>query len=174
MDFLDSIPDNYIVVARYISGTDSTANTYASAWQSDTATYGVNTMYNRLKSQGFVLIDSFYRPRVFIFMYQKNNPSFNPEFIFSNGIYDEIELKKHYSTPDTLGYITSPKFGPAISWKEMHWRGNSLEQNSSDNPKIDIIGIDSLGNSTTLFNIDKTMQDVDISSVNASKYPFIQ
>ncbi|KAA9039250.1 hypothetical protein FW778_10490 [Ginsengibacter hankyongi] len=173
-DFLDSIPDNYIVVARYISGTDSTANTYASAWQSDTATYGVNTMYNRLKSQGFVLIDSFYRPRVFIFMYQKNNPSFNPEFLFSDGIYDKIELKKHYSTPDTLGYITSPKFGPATSWKEMHWRGNSLEQNSPDNPKIDIIGIDSLGNSTTLFNIDKTKQDVDISSVNASKYPFIQ
>jgi hypothetical protein len=174
MDFLDSIPDNYIVVARYISGTDSAANTYASAWQSDTATYGVNTMYNRLKSQGFVLIDSFYRPRTFIFMYQKNNPSFNPEFVFSNGIYDKIELKKNYLTPDTLGYITSPKFGPATSWKEMHWRGSSLEANSPDNPKVDIIGIDSLGNSTTLFNVDKTMQDVDISSVNASKYPFMQ
>ena len=56
----------------------------------------------------------------------------------------------------------------------MHWRGSSLEANSPDNPKVQIIGIDSLGNSTTLFNVDKTMQDVDISSVSASRYPFIQ
>ena len=144
-------------------------------WEADTGAFGSNnSMYHRLKSQGFVLIDSFYRPRTFIFMYQKNNPSFGPDFIFSNGIYDKIELKKNQITPDTLGYITSPKFGPATQWKEMHWRGKSLEANSPDNPKVQIIGIDSTGNSTTLFNVDKTMQDVDISSVNASSYPFIQ
>ena len=175
MDFLDSIPDNYIVVARYISGTNPATNTYAAEWEGDTTAFGVNnTMYSRLKSQGFVLIDSFYRPRVFIFMYQKNNPSFNPDFIFSDGIYDKIELQKSYITPDTLGYITSPKFGPAVSWKQMHWRGSSLESNSADNPTVQIIGIDSLGNSSPLFNVDKTMQDVDISSVSASRYPFIQ
>jgi len=175
MDFLDSIPDNYIVVARYASGTDSASNSYASDWASDSTTFGANnSMYQRLKSQGFVLIDSFYRPRVFIFMYQKNNPAFNPEFIFSKGIYDKIEMQKFYTTPDTLGYITSPKFGPALAWKEMHWRGYSLEPNSADNPKVQIIGIDSLGNSATLFNVDKSSPDVDISSISASHYPFIQ
>ena len=175
MDFLDSIPDNYIVVARFVATPDSASKTYAPQWQADTTAFGSNnSMYHRLKSQGFVLIDSFYRPRTFIFMYQKNNPSFGPDFIFSNGIYDKIELKKNQVTPDTLGYITSPKFGPATQWKEMHWRGKSLEANSPDNPKVEIIGIDSTGNSTTLFTVNKTMQDVDISSVNASSYPFIQ
>ncbi len=173
--FLDMIPDNFIVIARNISGTDSTTNTYASNWEADTATFGSgNSLYHRLLSQGFVLIDSFYKPRSFIFMYQKNNPAFAPNFVFSNGIYDKISLSHNFNNPDTLGYITSPKFGPATQWKEMHWRGNSLESNSPDNPSVEIIGIDSLGNSTTLFNVNKNTQDVDISSVNASKYPFIQ
>jgi hypothetical protein len=175
MKFLDMVPDNYIVIARNISGTNPASNTYASDWQADTTAFGSNnSLYQRLKSQGFVLIDSFYRPRAFIFMYQKNNPGFGPDFVFSNGLTDNIYLKNNQITPDTLGYITSPKFGPAKQWKEMHWRGTSLEANSPDNPKVAIIGIDSLGNSTTLFNVDKTMQDVDISSVSASRYPFIQ
>jgi hypothetical protein len=174
-DFLDSIPNNDIVVARYISYTSGAGNTYAPEWQGDSTAYGVNnTMYSKLKSQGFVLIDSFYRLRTFIFMYQKNNPAFEPGFIFSAGATDAIELKKNQTTPDSIGYITSPKFGPAKAWQQMHWRGSSLETNSPDNPKVDIIGVDSLGNSTTLFNIDKTKQDVDISSVSASKYPYIQ
>ncbi len=174
MDFLDSIPDNYIVVARYISGTDNAANTYAAEWASDTTVYGVNnSMYQRLKSQGFVLIDSFDRARAFIFMYQKNNPSFQPEFIFSKGFYDKIDISKPYITSDLLGYITSPKFGPATLWKEMHWRGTSLEPNS-DNPTVQIIGIDTLGNQSTLFTVDKTVQDVDISSISASRYPYMK
>lgn len=173
--FLDRIPDNYIVIARNISGTNPASNTYAADWEADTATFGQNnSLYHRLLSQGFVLIDSFYKPRAFIFMYQKNNPAFNPDFVFSKGTTDKIILAHNFNAPDTIGYITSPKFGPATAWKEMHWRGSSLEPNSPDNPKVEIIGIDSLGNSTTLFNVDKTMQDVNISSVNASTYPFIQ
>lgn len=175
MKFLDLIPDNFIVIARNTSGTDPASNTYAADWEADTIAFGVNnSLYDRLKSQGFVLIDSFYRPRAFIFMYQKNNPDFEPDFVFSQGLTDQISLTKNQVTPDTLGYITSPKFGPATSWKQMHWRGTSLEANSPDNPTVQIIGVDSVGNSTPLFNVDKTMQDVDISSVNASRYPFIQ
>ncbi len=173
--FLDLVPDNFIVIARNVSGTSPSSNTYAADWQADSVAFGVgNTLYDRLKSQGFVLIDSFYRPRSFIFMYQKNNPEFGPDFVFSNGTTDAINLSKSQVTPDTLGYITSPKFGPATTWKEMHWRGKSLEANSKDNPTVEIIGIDSVGNSSSLMNVDKTMQDVDISSISASAYPFIQ
>ncbi|HEY8658235.1 MAG TPA: C25 family cysteine peptidase [Hanamia sp.] len=175
MNFLDSIPDNFIVVARNVTGPDSSSTVFADKWQADTAYLGSGiSLYNTLKSQGFVLIDSFYRPRSFIFMYQKNNPDFIPGFIFSKGISDKIDLTHNFITPDTLGFITSPKFGPATLWKEMHWRGKSLEPNSSDNPSVQIIGIDSSGNSTTLMNVDKTQQDVDISSISAAKYPYLQ
>jgi hypothetical protein len=171
----DSVPNNFIVIARNISGTDSTTNTYASNWLADSTTLGAgNTLYDALYSQGFVLIDSFYKPRAFIFMYQKNNPAFQPNFIFSQGIYDKIILTHAFLAPDSVGYITSPVFGPSLQWKQMHWRGSSLEPNSPDNPIVQIIGIDTLGKATTLFNVDKTMQDVDISSVSASRYPFMK
>jgi hypothetical protein len=173
--FLDLIPDNFIVIARNVSGTSPSSNTYAADWQADSTAFGVgNTIYDKLKSQGFVLIDSFYRPRAFILMYQKNNPAFGPDFVFSDGITDAISLSKNQVTPDTVGYITSPKFGPATEWKELHWRGKSLEANSQDNPTVQIIGIDSIGNSATLFNVNKTMQDFDISSISASQYPYLQ
>ena len=175
MRFLDSIPDNYIVMVRNISGPVDSVNVYADTWAADTTAFGSgNSLYHRLKSQGFVLIDSFYRPRAFSFIYQKNNPDFIPMFEFTKGISDQVDIKKDFITPDTIGYITSPKFGPATSWKEMHWRGTSLEPNSPDNPTVQIIGVDTSGNATTLFNVDKTQQDVNISSVDAKKYPYIQ
>lgn len=175
MDFLDSVPDNYIVIARNISGNVPASNTYAADWHADTTVFGSrNSLYDKLKSQGFLLLDSFDRPRSFIFMFKKNNAEFTPDFILSNGISDKIQLRRNYVTPDTLGYITSPQFGPAVSWKQMHWRGTSLETNSTDNPTVQIIGVDTLGNATTLFNVNKNQQDVDISSVNAVKYPYIQ
>ncbi|HEY5370347.1 MAG TPA: C25 family cysteine peptidase [Hanamia sp.] len=175
MRFMDSIPNNFIVMVRNISGPDDAQNIYANTWESDTTAFGPgNSLYNRLKNQGFVLIDSFNRARAFSFIYQKNNPAFNPVFDFTNGTTDQVDLKKNFITPDTLGYITSPKFGPAVSWQEMHWRGTSLETNSSDNPTVQIIGVDTSGNSTVLYTVNKSQQDVNISSVNASKYPYIQ
>lgn len=175
MRFLDSIPNNYIVMVRNISGPDSASDIFANTWEADTATFGQgNSLYNRLENAGFVLIDSFNRPRAFSFIYQKNNSAFTPVFLLTNGISDQVDLKTNFVTPDSLGYITSPVFGPAVSWQQMHWRGTSLETNSADNPTVQIIGIDTSGNNTTLFNLNKTQQDVDISSVSASKYPYIQ
>lgn len=175
MRFLDSIPDNYIVMVRNITGPNAATDIFANNWASDTTAFGSgNSLYQRLKSQGFVLIDSFNRPRAFAFIFQKNNADFGASFSFTKGTTDQVLLKKNFITPDTLGFITSPKFGPAVSWKEMHWRGTSLESNSSDNPSVQIIGIDSAGINTTLFNVNKNQQDVDISSVNAAKYPYIQ
>jgi hypothetical protein len=173
--FMDSIPDNYIVLVRNVSSPDAASFVNAKKLESDTTAFGSgNSLYHRLRSAGFVLIDSFNRPRAFILAYQKNNPDFEPGFILSKGISDKIDFKKPIVSPDTIGYITSPKFGPATSWKQMHWRGTSLEPNSPDNPSVQVIGYDWSGNSSVLFNVDKSQQDVDISSVNAAKYPFIQ
>ncbi len=176
MNFLkDSVPDNFIVVTRMMAGRFIQENTYADTWKADTSSFGSgNSLYHALKSQGFYSIDSFDRPRAFIFLYQKNNPEFDPVIEFSEGIYDRLHITKPYLSNDSLGYITSPKFGPSVEWKEMHWRGISLEPNSQDKPTVQIIGIDYNGIETLLFNIDKSQQDVDISSVSAEKYPFIQ
>ncbi|HUS00101.1 MAG TPA: C25 family cysteine peptidase, partial [Chitinophagaceae bacterium] len=173
--FLDLIPDSAVVIIRNTSGTAYASNTYASDWLADTATFGSgNSLYHRLKSQGFAQVDSFNRPRAFIFMYQKNITGFTPKSILSEGILDKISITSGYSTPDTLGIITSPKFGPAKAWKQLHWGGSSEEVNSQDNPIIDIIGIDYNNSATTLLSVNKNAKDVDISSINAGAYPFLQ
>ncbi|MGN6602038.1 MAG: C25 family cysteine peptidase, partial [Ginsengibacter sp.] len=175
INFFDSIPDNNYVFVRNINGPDSSADVFANQWAADTTTLGAgNSLYDRLKSAGFVLIDSFYRPRAFAFMFQKNNPDFEPGFDFSKGSSDVLDFKRPFTTLDTLGYITSPEFGPATAWKQLHWRGKSLETNSPDNPTVEVIGVDTSGNKTTLFTVNKNQQDFDISSVNAAKYPYIQ
>lgn len=173
--FLDMIPDSFLVVIRNTSGSGMASNTYASDWLADTSTFGSGkSLYHRMKSQGFAEVDSFNRPRAFIFIYQKNIPAFGPQWVFSTGILDKVDISTAYRTPDTLGIITSPKFGPALAWKEMHWGGSSEEANSKDNPVVDIIGIDRNGVSSVLLSVNKNTPDVDISSINANTYPYLQ
>src|SRR5262249_21154614 len=94
---------------------------------------------------------------------------------FSSGIYDPISLSVNCLTPDSIGYMTSPVFGPAKSWQQVHWRGSTVDTSGGDNPKIDIYGIDQTFNETLLFSgLDQSTQDFDISSVNAATYPYLK
>ncbi len=176
VEFMDLIPDGSYIIVRNFSGTDSSTNTYASAWKGDTSYLGSgNSMYQRLLAQGFTGIDSFYRPRAWIFLYQKNSAAtFAPRFVISQGIYDPITLSADCYTPDTLGYITSPVFGPAKAWKKLRW-GGTADAIPGDEAAVDMIGIKTDGSQTTLFSgLDISQQDFDISSVDAKTYPYAQ
>ena len=177
VNFMDLIPDGYYVVVRNISGVNPLSNSYASDWLGDTSYLGTgNSMYYRLLQQGFTGIDSFNRPRAWIFTYQKNRQNtFPPEFVFSQGITDQIFLSRSdYITPDLSGALTSPQFGPAKKWKQLHWRGSSLESPSPDSVGLTVIGIDTAGGQTPLYNLNLTNQDFDISAVSAAQYPYLQ
>ena len=174
---MDSIPANDYVVVYNCSWDQASSNTYASDWKGDTSFLGSgNSMYERLLAQGFYNIDSFNRPRAFIFLYQKNNPgNFAPRSVFSNGISDKIGLSANYITPDTAGTVTSPTLGPAKKWRQLHWRGSSLESPSTDSVRVQVMGVDTSGNaSLPLFTLGMGAQDVDISSISATQYPFLQ
>jgi hypothetical protein len=173
MEFLDIIPSGHIVVVRNTSGTDTASNTYPAQWMDDTVNLGSNnSIYHRLLGQGFTGIDSFAGPRAWIFLYQKDKRAeFQPKFVYSNGINDRINLIADVLTPDTLGFITSPEFGPAREWKEVLWMGRSIESPSNDNPTVDVIGIDPSNNESILYTLDRNTRNFDISSVNASDYP---
>ncbi len=171
-DFLNWIPKGYIVTAR-LNYDDPTP--FANVWAGDSIYYGANnTLYSALKSYGFSAIDSFNQPRTFAFIFQKNTSSFTPQWLFSEGTSDPISLKTNLITPDTLGYVTSPLFGPAASWRQLKWRGSSLETTPKDAVNIYVVGVDSSGNKTQLMTLNNNIQDIDISSINASQYPYIQ
>jgi hypothetical protein len=178
VQFLDLIPNNSYVVVFNCSGDYTASDTYASTWEGDTSYLGSgNSMYERLKAQGFYNIDSFYFPRAFIFLYQKNNPTnFKPISAFSQGITDEVSLAGNYITPDSLGTITSPQFGPAKNWHEMYWSGGSLENPSTDSVILQVTGVDTNGNvSPPLYTITGIQnQPINISAINPKTYPYVQ
>ncbi len=176
IDFMDAIiPNGYYVVVRSISNTTQPNSGYVKDWKADTTLYGQNnSLYQRLYNAGLTDLDSFYHNSCFAFVYKKNDLSFSPKFKMSAGPFDPITLSVDCPTPDSLGYITSPVFGPAKSWKQVHWRGSSQEPASADNPTVQVIGITSSGTTSVLYNIDKTQQDFDISGVNATQFPTIQ
>lgn len=175
MKFLrDVVPPNSIVVARSVGSANEREYTFASQWQADTAVYGKkNSLYHALKENGFYNLDSFNRPRSFAFVFQKLNDEFTPVSAFTQGMKDVLSLKSPLLSVDTVGYITSPKFGPAKKWKEMQWNGKSMEANSTDRPKVIITGIDKSGKEKVLFVVKKEKETVDISSIDAGEYPFV-
>lgn len=174
MNFMDSIPNGYIVVVRNILNNSQTSG-FINDWKADTAVYGSgNSLYHKLKNVGFDKLDSFTSPRAFAFVYVKNGGGFSPISVISNGLYDNITLSQDVRVPDTLGYVTSPVFGPAKAWKQLKWRG-SADAIPGDTATVNVIGVRNDGSETTLMSgLDLTQQDVDISSINASTYPYVK
>ena len=176
MQFLRQIPDGNFVVVRNQVTQPIASNQYAIDWLADEITNGLgNSMYTELKNQGFTDIDSINRPRAFNFVYQKNSQQIHaPKFIISQGIYDPITLRVNCITTDSIGYLTSPKIGPAKSWQQLHWRGES-DALGGDAPVVDLYGITPNGTETLLINgLVLNEQDRDISTINAQDYPYVR
>ncbi|MEO5647443.1 MAG: C25 family cysteine peptidase, partial [Chitinophagaceae bacterium] len=79
MDFIDSIPTGYYFSMTNISNIDNTS--FVDQWKADTATYGSGqSIYHKLKAQGFNQIDSFYHNIPFIFVGKKSEQASFPAF----------------------------------------------------------------------------------------------
>lgn len=174
-DFLDWIPAGYYVTARLIVDPPYDANPFADTWKNDASVYGAgNTLYDRLKSAGFSDLDSYTYPRTWAFIYRKNNTSYQPVSKMSNGLSDRITLNTTIYLPSSAGTITSPKFGPARSWKQVQWRGASAEARSRDIYPVSVIGITSAGREDTLYTLQPNQQDFSLANVNPLQYPFLR
>ncbi len=183
MDFVkDTIPDGHYVIVRNFTLNPATSVppnfpvAYASDWAADEAIHGPGqSIYHYLKDAGFAGIDSFYRPRPWGLVYKKNDPSFAPRWLVGDGLFDNPTFSVDCPTVDTLGYITSPLFGPAKAWKQLKWRGDSDDVTPGDITTISVIGVRQDGTESILFNSLTTLQqDVDVSSINAAIYPFVK
>lgn len=183
MDFMDIIPNGYYVVARLILDPDpGTSNSYnyslANTWKADTALFGSGkSLYHSLQAQGAQL-DSINVPsgRIWSLTYRKNSADrFAPHFDFSPTIYDRITTSIDCPTIDTIGYVTSPKFGPARSWQNVHWRGHSVEtSNSPDSVLLTVYGFDNAGNRYPLISKPNSEIDFSIANIDATVFPYLQ
>lgn len=176
VNFLDSIPDGYYVIVRNLMETNYPANAYAANWKNDQLFLGNgNSIYHRLKDQGFQEIDSFNRNRVFAFIYKKNDPvGFAPRSAFSAGMYDQLFYSVDLSSIDTMAVLTSPKFGPAVQWRELIWKGVH-EMPLNEQVSLSVVGIKNDGSSSLLINsISPSQITTSLTSIDASVYPFLQ
>jgi len=182
MDFMkDSIPDGHYVVVRNFTldsntfgGAPNFPIAYANDWAADENIYGTgNSLYHYLKNAGFSGIDSFYRVRPWGFVYKKNDPGFVPRWLVGDGAFDNPTFSVDCPTKDTVGYITSPLFGPARSWKQLKWRGNS--EPAGDTATVDVIGVRQDGTEQTIFsNLTTAQQNFDVSSIDPVQYPYVK
>ena len=174
-DFMDWIPNGYLVTARIIFDEPFAQQPLVNTWIKDSVFYGAGkTAYDRFKAAGFTGFDQFTYPRTWAFVYKKNSASFAPAYKLSQGLNDQITMQLNIEASDTLGYITSPAFGPAKAWKQIKWRGSSLDAKPGDAVSIAVIGVSSTGTETVLYTLNSSQQDFDISSVSASTYPYIK
>ena len=174
MDFMDVIPVGSYVVVRNIMNVGQNGG-YVNEWKGDTAIYGSgNSLYHKLKNAGLAIIDSFTRPRTFAFVYQKDTEGFKPVYAITENQFDLLTLSVDIKSPESVGYVTSPQFGPTKNWKEISWSGFSQEVNG-DLATLNVIGIRNDGVGDTLYsNITTAQATFDISSIDATKYPYLQ
>ncbi len=173
MDFMDIIPDGAFVVIR--SFDYHNPGSYSATWKADEAVYGEgNSLYHKLKEVGFAEIDSLYDFRAWLLVYKKGVSAFQPAYRIGSSFSDRLLVELNAQTPDSLGIITSPKFGPAKEWKRVIWDGVSEETVSTDNVTLEVIGIDRSNNESTLFTVDERIKDFDISNISAAQYPYLQ
>lgn len=182
MDFMrDIVPNGYYVVVRNFTLDPNTFGggpnfpiAYASDWAADESMHGPGqSLYHYLKNAGFSGIDSFYRPRPWTLVYKKNDPEFTPKWYVGDGIYDNPTLSVDCPTTDTVGFATSPLFGPAKAWKQLKWRGSS--EPVGDTATVDVIGVKNDGTEAVIYsNLTTAQQNFDVSGIDASVYPFVK
>jgi hypothetical protein len=178
VDFMNSIPEGYFVVVRNIIDGNN-PGPLAPDWKNDESALGVgNTLYDMLKEAGFSNIDEYNKARTFVLIYQKNRKEFVPVSHLSptSGIENgKLRFDHSFKTPVSTGQINSPVFGPAKSWKQALWKGESGETPSTDEMKINVIGKRKDGTTNLLIaDIDLSSGFFDISTIDAKEYPYLQ
>ncbi|MEO7802558.1 MAG: C25 family cysteine peptidase, partial [Ginsengibacter sp.] len=171
IDFLDSIPAGY-----YVSITNFGTNTNTSfikQWMADTASLGSdNSLYHKLKAIGFTDIDSFYKNRPFLYIYQKGNKEFFPlQFV---GLRNSDQIDQSFSLPGrfSTGEMESPIFGPAKNWKNLTWQSKSVETKNTDINLVEIYGLDMQNKKVKLATV-YNLGDTTLSFINAATYPYL-
>jgi hypothetical protein len=159
-NFLDSIPNgNYIVMYSdnkpVWTGMDP-------------------ALVARLVSMGATSLPSYKSGTViapYTFFCEQGNPAVHDEAVgtsFSTAVNKDYTFLGRWNQ----GTMKSVKIGPASEWGSVHWRNYALENQSSDNQKIEIYGITGLNQEFKL--LETTTLDTAITFINAQQFPYIR
>jgi Peptidase family C25 len=165
--FIDTIPSGNIIVM--VNTGFQPAAIFPATWATDP---GVN-LYQTLKSLGFSSIDLITSDVPYVFVGKKGS-SIPIHQEVATLISEKLNVNFLMKGTDTSGRIVSTGFGPAKEWKQFHYRGRSVENVNTDSVNFQIVGVSPAGTESTLFTLDSSKHDFDISSINAASYPYIK
>jgi hypothetical protein len=168
-------PSSLIVIMNWTS--IATSPNYIDTWKSDTSLFGSgNSLYHKFKSIGLSKIDSFYRKIPFIFVAKKDNIGKWDVLLQSVGQQSNSVLTESlsFTSYKKSGNWASSIIGPAKSWATVHWSGNSSEQNSADEIKYKIYGLNKNFSDALLYSSNNKIKDTSISFIDAKTYPYLR
>ena len=160
---MDSIPNGHMVVMYTLN------NGYGQRWSDD--------FVNFLKVQGSEKIDSFVQTNVersYAIAFKKGTANYT-YFSEEVGMNKDAVAAAYTATEKAWdrGTMTSPLVGPAQSWSSVEWSVSQIETPGYDSVSIDVWGVDQYGEKQLLFE-RTTATTLDLSTVNAQQYPYIQ
>lgn len=158
-DFLlDTIPDgDYILLM-------SMNYLYAANWDSVQKQAFTNLGLSQIQNVGAT--------QPYVAFFKKHSPDYPVYEITGDTITSVIDTSFNFTGEWDNGYIESPLIGPAASWTSLHWKANSIEQNT-DHISLQVIGVNNDGTETVLAN-NVLASDTSIAGISVSQYPYLR
>lgn len=111
-------------------------------------------------------------PRPYIFVFKKNDPSFNTREIIADNDSQVIELDLEILGSWHEGSVKSTPIGPAVEWNKLLWNLENL-QAGEDSIKLDLLGINRSGQEELIYE-NITEYEFDISGIDSERYPYLR
>lgn len=173
--FINSIPDGKYVLIRNVWWHNMVTPIFVDTWKADSTSAGglANTLYGVLKKNGFNIIDSFDRERVFIMFRIKGDQNYPVYQSITDALTDHLDFTADIKGKDSKGDWNSTVIGPATKWESFKWKSAAYDTlGINDTSSVSIYGIYKNGLENLLFSGLKG--DTSLASVSATSYPNIR
>lgn len=173
--FINSVPAGKYLLIRNVWWHNFVAPLFVNGWKADSTSAGGlgNTLYGVLKSNGFDIIDSFNRERVFIMMRIKDDPNYPVYQVITDSLTDHLVANFDIRGKDEKGDWNSTIIGPAKEWQAFKWKTSAYDTlGRNDTASVAVIGIDKSGVETVLY--PSVLSDTTLMGISAKQYPNIR
>ncbi|MEZ4978909.1 MAG: T9SS type A sorting domain-containing protein [Chitinophagales bacterium] len=158
LDYLNNVPSDHYVLIYSIN------NPNYSSWSPNLVAY--------LNNLACPVNNNTDGPMIFV--YQKNNTSFNPIVNIGASFNDIITNTFSINGIWSSGNFKSTLIGPASAWGSFHWDFEAKENPSQDVQSVNIIGVDNAGVENTLYTVSSASLDTSLQGINAQVYPYLR
>lgn len=169
-ELIEAMPDSMTIFFYTILG-DETSNLYPEEWANDSIDLGYN-LFSIMEGYGAKKLRLMENrgtvPYILIFKKGKG-------VIFEKigeTIDDVFEVSQNVSINNKKGFFISKEIGPAMEWNNVLWQESNKDENDIDSYVV-VYKLDANKNKTIVDTMRSTY-NLDISSINAQEFPYLQ